>query len=183
MRLLIKALSLFVPGASNRKRVRKTLLIKYYTFLAKRTVGRLGRNVSIEDRISASRRVFIGDGTDLKRMKVYGGAKVYIGNHVSIGPNLQIQTQNHDYEGEALPYGKRFVCKDVHIDDCVWIGMNVLVLPGTHIGEGAIIQTGSVVHGEIPPLAIAGGNPAKVFMYRDKAHYWQLKKEKRYLRA
>ena len=48
------------------------------------------------------------------------------------------------------------------------------------IGEGAIIQGGAVVHGEIPPLAIAGGNPAKVFKYRNKEHYEQLKKENKF---
>ena len=113
---------------------------------------------------------------------VYGDGNVTIGDHVSIGPGLVIQTQNHDYEGEALPYGRKFMCKSVLIDDCVWIGMNVMLLPGTHIGEGAIIQMGSVVHGEIPPCAIAGGNPAKVFAWRDRAHYDELKSQQRFLR-
>ena len=58
--------------------------------------------------------------------------------------------------------------------------MNVLILPGTHIGEGAIIQAGSVVHGYIPALAIAGGNPAKVFSWRDRKHYEVLKKSGRF---
>ena len=52
-----------------------------------------------------------------------------------------------------------------------------MILPGTKIGEGAIIQGGSVVHGEIPPYAIAGGNPAKVFKYRDIEHFKKLKAE------
>lgn len=42
-------------------------------------------------------------------------------------------------------------------------------------GEGAIIQAGAVVVKDIPPYAIAGGNPAKVFKYRDKEHYETLK--------
>ena len=46
-----------------------------------------------------------------------------------------------------------------------------------HIGEGAIIQAGAVVHGEIPPYAIVGGNPAKVFKYRDIEHFQKLKAE------
>ena len=51
------------------------------------------------------------------------------------------------------------------------------VLPWTHIGEGAIIQASAVVHGDIPPYAIAGGNPAKVFKYRDIEHFQKLKAE------
>ena len=124
-----------------------------------------------------SRKTAVGDWTGLGGVVVYGDGDVTIGDNVSIGPGLVIQTQNHDYEGETLPYGRRFVCKPVSIDDCVWIGMNVMLLPGTHIGEGAIIQMGSVVHGDIPPCAIAGGNPAKVFAWRDKAHFEELKKE------
>lgn len=53
-------------------------------------------------------------------------------------------------------------------------------IPGTKIGEGAIIQAGSVVHGEIPPCAIAGDNPAKVFAWRDKEHYEKLKSQGAY---
>ncbi len=48
------------------------------------------------------------------------------------------------------------------------------------IGEGAIIQAGSVVCKDIPPLAIAGGHPAIPFKYRDKEHYENLKKEKKF---
>ncbi len=67
--------------------------------------------------------------------------------------------------------------KDVIIDSYVWIGSRVTILPGTKIGEGAIIQGGAVVHGEIPPYSIAGGNPAKVFKTRDNRRFEQLKKE------
>ena len=63
----------------------------------------------------------------------------------------------------AIPYDETFKYKDVVIGDFVWIGSNVTILPGTTIGEGAIIQAGAVVHGEIPPCAIVGGNPAKDF--------------------
>ena len=48
-------------------------------------------------------------------------------------------------------------------------------LGGVHIGEGAIIQAGSVVVSDIPPYAIAGGHPAKVFKYRDIDHFEYLK--------
>ena len=51
----------------------------------------------------------------------------------------------------------------------------MIVLGGVTIGEGAIIQAGSVVVKDIPPLAIAGGHPAVPFKYRDKEHYYRLK--------
>lgn len=61
-----------------------------------------------------------------------------------------------------LPYDTSYVDKDVTIGDCVWLGNNIIILGGVTIGEGAIIQAGSVVCKDIPPLAIAGGHPATV---------------------
>lgn len=73
-----------------------------------------------------------------------------------------------------------YIYKNVEIGDCVWLGSRVIILPGTKIGEGAIIQAGSVVHGDIPECAIVGGNPAKVFKYRDIEHYKNLKELKKF---
>ena len=44
----------------------------------------------------------------------------------------------------------------------VWLAINVTVLPGVEIGEGAIVSAGSVVSKDIPPFTVASGNPAKV---------------------
>ncbi|MGL6051576.1 MAG: DapH/DapD/GlmU-related protein, partial [Aeromonas salmonicida] len=85
---------------------------------------------------------------------------------------------NHNYdEGVALPYDNTYVSKDVIIEDQVWLGRGVTILSGVKIGEGAIIQAGSVVVSDIPKCAIAGGHPAKVFKYRDLEHYERLKEE------
>ena len=48
----------------------------------------------------------------------------------------------------------------------VWIGQNVTVLPGVHIGDGAIVAANSVVSRDIPPYVIAGGNPCRVIRPR-----------------
>jgi acetyltransferase-like isoleucine patch superfamily enzyme len=70
------------------------------------------------------------------------------------------------------------IVKDVVIEDNVWLGNNVIVLPGVTIGEGAVIQAGSVVVKDIPALSVAGGHPAKVFNMRDIEHYNKLKEQK-----
>lgn len=88
-----------------------------------------------------------------------------------------IITSNHNYEGDAIPYDGTHVVKDVRIGECVWFGSRVTVLPGVTVGEGAIIQAGAVVVNDIPAYAIAGGNPARVFKYRDKEHFEKLKNE------
>lgn len=55
---------------------------------------------------------------------------------------------------------------DTIIGNDVWIGQNVTVLPGVHAGDGAIIGANSVVASDIPPYAVAVGNPCKVIKKR-----------------
>ena len=181
MKALVSFLAALIPLPGLRRKFRRRLLSWAFTYGPRRRAKSFGPHSFATGRCVLSKHTIVGDGSGLGGVLVYGDGDVKIGDYVSIGPGLVIQTQNHDYEGEALPYGRRFICKPVLIDDCAWIGMNVMLLPGTHIGEGAIIQMGSVVHGEIPPCAIAGGNPAKVFAWRDRAHYDELKSQQRFL--
>ncbi|HIU10106.1 MAG TPA: Vat family streptogramin A O-acetyltransferase [Candidatus Avidehalobacter gallistercoris] len=55
---------------------------------------------------------------------------------------------------------------DTVIGNDVWFGQNVTVLPGVHIGDGAIIGTNSTVAKDIPPYSIAVGNPCHVVKLR-----------------
>lgn len=55
---------------------------------------------------------------------------------------------------------------DTVIGNDVWIGQNVTVMPGVHIGDGAIIGTNATVASDIPPYAVAVGNPARVIRRR-----------------
>ncbi|PLX05618.1 MAG: acyltransferase, partial [Marinilabiliales bacterium] len=52
--------------------------------------------------------------------------------------------------------------KEVIIEDNVWLGVNVVVLPGVRIGKGSVISANSVVHKDIPPMVLAGGNPIQI---------------------
>ena len=56
--------------------------------------------------------------------------------------------------------------KEISIGHDVWLGYNVTIVDGVHIGNGAVIATGSVVTKDIPPYAIIGGVPAKIIRYR-----------------
>lgn len=55
---------------------------------------------------------------------------------------------------------------DTVVGNDVWIGQNVTVMPGVHIGDGAIIAANSVVTRDVPPYAVAGGNPCKILRKR-----------------
>ena len=52
--------------------------------------------------------------------------------------------------------------KDIVIEEDVWAGFNVTLLPGAYIGRGCILGAGAVIHTKIPPYSIVVGNPAKV---------------------
>lgn len=56
--------------------------------------------------------------------------------------------------------------RKINIGHDVWIGANVILLPGITIGHGAVIAAGAVVSKDVPPYAIAGGVPAKLIKYR-----------------
>ena len=85
-----------------------------------------------------------------------------------MGPRCTIYTNNHAFDRLDIPMCEQGYCKDkpVYIEDDVWIGGNVTILPGIRIGCGAIIGAGAIVTKDVPGYAIVGGNPAKVIKYR-----------------
>lgn len=174
MTALIKLLCLFLPNPW-RKSIRDGLTSWYLALPVRARAAQVGRNLCVRGTCKVSKRTYIGDEVSLKDLKVEGDGECRIGSHVHAGRELLILTANHDYRGDFLPYDDGFVLKTVEIGDCVWIGTRTTILPGAKIGEGSIIQAGSVVHGEIPPCSIVGGNPAVVFAHRDAERYAELK--------
>ena len=88
-------------------------------------------------------------------------AKVHIGDNCFIAPNVAIYTAGHPIHPEArnsmYEYGI-----PITIGDNVWLGGNVVILPGVTIGDNAVIGAGSVVTKDIPASVIAAGNPCRV---------------------
>lgn len=121
--------------------------------------------------------VTVGDHCNFNGMQVRGSGKVCFGDYFHSGIECMIINQNHNYEGEMIPYDSTYIHKVITIGECVWFGNRVTVVGNVTIGEGAIIGAGSVVCKDVPPLAIVGGNPARVIKYRDKEHYYKLKAE------
>ena len=102
---------------------------------------------------------------------------VKIGSFCSIARNVTIQEFNHNPENFTTYYiennflnnkdaNEKISKGPILIGNDVWIGSQCVILSGAVIGDGAIIAANSVVTGEIPPYAIAGGTPAKVIKYR-----------------
>ena len=109
---------------------------------------------------------------------VLDSAKVTIGDHVFLGPNVQIYTPCHPIYAPARNEGYEYA-KEVTIGDDVWVGGNVTIVPGAHIGSNVVIGAGSVVTGDIPDGVVAAGNPCRIIRKiteQDKQN-WLDKKE------
>jgi acetyltransferase-like isoleucine patch superfamily enzyme len=103
---------------------------------------------------------------------------IYIGNYVSIGMNCTYVLTHHNYKAATTypattmqwSHGQGnpacFSRGDIRIEHDVWIGTNVTIMDNVHIGIGAVIGAGAVVTHDVPPYAIAAGNPATVVKYR-----------------
>ncbi len=152
-----------------------------YTKRVRKQCQRCGKNLRVNNLSYVTRNTVIRNNVNFNGMVIRGGGKVIIGNYFHSGEECLMITQNHNYDkGNAIPYDDTYIYKSIIIEDFVWLGSRVTILPGVKIGEGTIIQGGSVVSSDIPPYAIAGGNPARVFKYRDIEHFRRLKKDKKF---
>ncbi|WP_457559291.1 acyltransferase [Candidatus Harpocratesius sp.] len=141
----------------------------------------VGKNLHVHRRSYVTKKTILGNNVNFNGMKIIGSGTVKIGNNFHSGEDILIISETHNYDsGSAIPYDSTYIPKTIEIEDNVWLGSRVIVAGNVKIGEGAIIQAGSVVVSDIPKYAIAGGHPAKVFKMRDIKHYEQLKLEKKF---
>ena len=107
----------------------------------------------------------IGDNCRIHGACIHAYKSISIGANCLIAANCQIFDGNgHDisFSDVANRINTKGGSKDVIIEDNVWLGANVIVMPGVHIGYGSVISAGSVVCDDIPPMCLARGNPAQV---------------------
>ena len=177
--ILAKLSVIFVFDKNKKRKLRNKIKTFFFGYKIITKAKSIGKNFVCRDWSYCSKdSVVIGDNVRIGNIYHNGFGKLTIGNYCEIGHDVRIITQNHNYDnGTTIPFDRSTILKEVIIEDCVWIGSNVVILPGTKIREGAIIQGGAVVHGEVPRCAIVGGNPAKVFKYRDLEHFDKLKSE------
>jgi acetyltransferase-like isoleucine patch superfamily enzyme len=91
-----------------------------------------------------------------------------IGANVMMGPEVVIFSYNHATSRVDIPMIRQgfTACFPVTIGDDVWIGRRVIILPGVTVGSGCILGAGAVISRDVPPGAVAVGNPARVVRYR-----------------
>ena len=155
----------------------KTIIRLFWTKVSIRKCRMVGSNVYINGKSFLTNKTIIGSNVHINGLHVYGNGEVTIGDNCHFGNGVKILTSNHNYNTDiCVPYDNKYVNKNVEIKDNVWIGINVIILGGVSIGEGAIIQAGSVVSCDVDSLSIVGGNPACKFKERNVKLYEKAKK-------
>lgn len=94
-------------------------------------------------------------------LTVVDDVSVTIGNCVMCAPNVTISTTGHPVHPYYRTRGAHFSLPIV-IEDNVWIGANVAIMPGVTIGKNSVIGAGSVVTRDIPANVVAFGTPCRV---------------------
>lgn len=109
-----------------------------------------GYNIEIGENFYANHNLIILDEN-----------KVEFGDNVFIAPNCAFYTAGHPLDAERRNKGLEYA-KPIKVGNNVWIGGNVVVLPGVTIGDNAVIGAGSIVNKDIPSNVVAVGNPCRV---------------------
>ena len=132
---------------------------------------------STEGCITIGDHSYIGGGTYISRSSITIGNNVTIAwggtiyDHDSHSLDFMDRRKDIDNELNDIRNERNFIqnkdwknvnSRPIVIKDDAWIGMNVIILKGVTIGEGAIVGAGSVVTKDVPAWTVVAGNPAKV---------------------
>ena len=172
--------------------MRKIYLLLYYGFAqylpkSTRPLGKVSMKIrrylcqrifaSCGDKLVIENNAYFGNGKDFRVGTEVGigtnfkslNRIVKIGNYLMMSEDVLFLGGNHNFDKLDIPMGHQGGGgkTPLVIEDDVWIGARVMVLPGCkHIGKGVIVGAGSVVTKDIPDYAIVGGNPARVIRSR-----------------
>ncbi|AOI90418.1 hypothetical protein WS57_16280 [Burkholderia pseudomultivorans] len=137
---------------------------------------RLVRLALIQARLRA-KGVKIGELSVLYRFRIQGSpARISIGSHSFVSEDVTMAAHDRITIGSRVVINDgvniltashalgdphwRMYSREVRIDDYAWIATNATILPGVHIGTGAVVGAGAVVRSDVAPYAVVVGNPA-----------------------
>ena len=144
-------------------RIRALLWSLFLKHMGKDVYMMKGCQIMSPQKVSIGNNVFINEYT-----KIGGQNNVTIGDYALIGYNVTIVTANYKYQDTSIPIQKQgFYGSAIEIGEDVWLGANVVVLPGVKIGKGSIVGANAVVTRDVKPYSIVGGIPAKFIKFRN----------------
>ncbi len=140
---------------------------RFRQFCAHLILDDCGKWVNIDKGVTFATDIKLGEGSGIgANCSIPTG--VTIGDHVMMGIDILMFTNEHRHDDITIPMGLqgRTKVEPIVIEDDVWIGSRSLIMKGIRIGHGAIIAAGSVVTKDVPPYEIWGGNPARLLKSR-----------------
>lgn len=126
--------------------------------------GSCGKNVILcpDFRCDYGFNITIGDNVYINfDVVILDCAKVFIGNHCLIGPQVGIYTACHPLDPEDRKSGVEFA-RPVTLGENCWIGGHATLNPGVQLGNNVVVASGSVVTKSFGDNVVIGGNPAHV---------------------
>jgi acetyltransferase-like isoleucine patch superfamily enzyme len=91
---------------------------------------------------------------------------VEIGAHALLGPGCFVTDHNHGTAADRRIDEQPCETRAVRVGADAWLGAHVVVVPGVHIADGAVVAAGAVVTEDVPAYAIVGGVPARTIGHR-----------------
>jgi len=146
--------------------------------MLKQILGKTGENIWVEAPFHCDYGWNIEVGENFfanYNLIILDVAKVTIGKNVQIAPNVSIYTAGHPIHPDTRNTGYEYGIP-ITIGDNVWIGGNVVILPGVTIGDNVVIGAGSVVSKDTADNKIVIGNPCKVvreITEEDRTYYFK----------
>lgn len=139
----------------------------FRAFCARLMLRRCGKDVNIERGARFSCDLSLGDRSGLG-VNCSIPPQVTIGADVMMGPECMMFTSNHTISELSVPMDRQGFDppRPIVIEDDVWIGARVIILPGVRVGRGSVIGAGSVVTRDVEPYSIVAGNPARLIRSR-----------------
>jgi acetyltransferase-like isoleucine patch superfamily enzyme len=145
----------------------------YYVKPDPAKLGYFGKNAAlgIPADLKKPQNVYLYDFARLGRrstIMTMGDSKFVMKRGCLTAEGLVVVTSNHHQKIGQFLSGENEdnLYRDIIVEEDVWIGINVILLSGAHIGRGAIIGAGAVVRNPIPPYSVAVGNPARVIKFK-----------------
>ena len=129
-------------------------------------LGAIGKGTSIlpSAHLAYSHNIFLGNNVIINRSAyVWAGetSKIVIGDDSALAPEAFVSSRSYGIKKGELIWTQPPIEKDVVIGKNVWVGTKAVILPGVHIGDGAIIAAGAIVTKDVEANTIVAGVPAK----------------------
>lgn len=125
--------------------------------IIKKLFSKTGKQILVEQNFwcDYGYNIYVGENFYMNHnCVILDGAKVEFGDNVFIAPNCSFYTAGHPFDVELRNKGLEYA-RSIQVGNNVWIGGNVVVLPGITIGDNTVIGAGSVVTKDIPSNVVA----------------------------